>query len=813
MNKNFSLKIEPSFPRLALMALTLHAGSSLSLGQEKIPEPPDLLKGGTRDQTHDWNLGPTGARGWIFGYKGETTSARQILVTEVAKGSPAEGALAPGDVILGIGDRPFDGDARKALARAITAAERPENRGQLRVMRRRGSQTGGVTIKLAPLGAFAASAPYSCSKSEKILDKACLAIVQRGFKNQRQRAKISIENDLNALALLASGDPQYLPLVADYARAVAEATPGGHISWGYGYETLFLAEYVLATHDQEAMKGLRRLALDIAEGQSTVGNWGHAFRRVPQGDLKGYGAMNQTGIVLTLAMAIAREAGVKSLILDEAIARSAAFLRWYVDKGAIPYGDHDPWPWHEDNGKCSAAAILFDLLGDAEASGFFARMAVAAYSERESGHTGNFFNHLWAAPGVARAGPAATAAYFVEAGWELELARAFDGSFPYQPTPADWGGDSYNGWDCTGAYALHFALPLRKTILTGKRPFVPVPLEGTALQATIDAGRDFSYWTEENPYAQKSLEALFAGLSSWSPAVRTRSATALATRSGGFTARLAERLASDDRFTRYGAAEALARLGKKADPLGNTLRTLLADPDPWLRILAAQAISELSPEQRKKSVPALLLATQTQDPKDPRQRVASALGEALFDTAPGKRGPAPILGKSLDGVDRPALYAAIRTLLANEDGRIRSYVAPVLRVLDDSDFGAVLPALLDAVRHRPPSGQMFAYEIRMVGLELLAKRSIREGLDLAWIIINEDEWGRDFDKAGRALLHYGSAAKSLIPRLETETRAWAKEKGEKLQASLDNLLTKLRAAPSGQALVSAEDFVRRHQAP
>lgn len=64
---------------------------------------------------------------------------------------------------------------------------------------------------------------------------------------------------------------------------------------------------------------------------------------------------------------------------------------------------------------------------------------MAAYAERESGHTGNLFNHLWAAPGVARAGPAATAAYFELAGWELDFARGFDGRLLYQPTPGDRG--------------------------------------------------------------------------------------------------------------------------------------------------------------------------------------------------------------------------------------------------------------------------------------------------------------------------------------------------------------------------------------
>ena len=783
--------------------------TSSAYGQKKIPPVPDLTAGGQPTKSHDWTLGSTGARGWIWGFDGQTTNARQILVTSVASGSPAEGVLAQGDVILGVAGKPFDDDARLAFARAVTAAETPQSEGKLRLLRRRGKKTDAVVVKLKPLGAFAQTAPYDCPKSKKILDLACRAVAQKGFLNKRKRAQISIENDLNALLLLASGDRDYLPQVADYAKAVAEATPGGHISWGYAYETLFLAEYALATRDAAVMPGLKRLTTDIAEGQSVIGNWGHRFRR-PDGDLYGYGSINQPGVVLTIAMAIAREAGVKLRVVDEAIARSAAFLRWYVDKGALPYGDHDPWPWHEDNGKCSAAAVLFDLLGDKEAATYFARMAVAAYGERESGHTGNFFNHLWSFPGASRAGPAATAAYFAEAGWELELARAFDGSMPYQSTPAEKSDDSYEGWDCTGAYALAYALPLKKTVLTGRRPSVVEPLAGEALRETIVAGRDFTYWTEKTCYDGRSVEALFAGLASWSPAVRLRSAAALGKMEGDFTGRLQRMLAGDDRLARYGAAEALARRGEKSDPAGDALRTRLADPDPWLRSLAAHAIAELGKEEREKSVAALLVAAAADLPLDPRRRVASAAGEALFSTSPGKNEPEPILKKSLEGVDRPMLYAAIRALLANEDGRIRGYVAPTLRLLDDADFAELLPNLVAAISQRPPSGQMFAYEIRMVGLEHLAKRGIAEGIDLAMKLLNEDEWGRDFDRAARALLLYGGAAKSVLPRLASETQAIVDQrKDDKLKKSLEKLVAGLNAAPAGKPLTTVKEFQAR----
>lgn len=798
-----------NFVIIALMLAGMFVAAGSAAAQGKIPPVPDLTAGGKPDKGADCTLGSTGARGWMWGHNGQTTNARQILVTEVAEGSPAAAVLEKGDLILGIGSTPFCEDARKVFVRALTEAEKHANEGRLRLMRRRGKRTETVVLKLKPMGAYEPGAPFECKKSKKILDLACQSIFERVFKGGRKQASISIENDLNALALLASGEREYATAVLEYAHAVANSHPGGHIAWGYAYETLFLAEYALATRDPVVMPGLRRLAMDIAEGQSAVGTWGHAFKRPVDNDLGGYGNMNQPGLVLTLAMAIAREAGVKGQALDEAIRKSAAFLRWYVDKGAVPYGDHDPWPWHEDNGKCGSAAVLFDLLGDKEAASYFARMSVAAYAERESGHTGNFFNHLWAMPGVARAGPEAAAAYFAEAGWELELARGFDGCMRYQQTPSQAGDDSYDKWNCTGAYALAYALPLKKTILTGRKPSVVTPLTGEALRETIAAGRDFSFWTEKTAYDQREVAALIAGLSSWSPAVRKRSASALATKDGDFTVQLMKLLASADRLTRYGAAEALARLGKKSDPAGDLLRSLLESPDPWLRILAAQAIAELGPEERIKSVAALLRATRRQDPLDPRRRVDSALGEALFMTGPGKRGPEPILGKSIKDVERPALYAAIRAMLTNEDGRIRSCVVPMLPMLTEADLAELLPDILEVIAQRPPSGQMFAYDIRMAGLNLLARHSITEGLELSVLILNENEWGRDFDRAASALLSYGSAAKSVVARLEGQTQLIANRDGGKMKQSLADLLEKLHAIRGERQTLSAAEFRAR----
>ena len=80
-------------------------------------------------------------------------------------------------------------------------------------------------------------------------------------------------------------------------------------TWYYGYVTMFLAEYKMATGDNSAMPGLRRLAMESAKGQSAVGSWGHAFAR-PDGRLGGYGMMNSPGVPLTISLVMARAAGV-----------------------------------------------------------------------------------------------------------------------------------------------------------------------------------------------------------------------------------------------------------------------------------------------------------------------------------------------------------------------------------------------------------------------------------------------------------------------------------------------------------------------
>ncbi|NIP95945.1 MAG: PDZ domain-containing protein, partial [Akkermansiaceae bacterium] len=210
---------------------------------------PDLTRGGRPDDRHDWNLGPTGARGWIWGWNLETTDSRQILVTAVAPGSPAEGVLAEGDVILGVDGKPFSRDARKGLGEAITRAETREAGGKLELLRwRRGNKTERVTVMLPVLGSYHDESPWNCRKSAKIVEAGCARIASH--------LKGGIDGKVNALALLASGKQEYAATVRTYVRRLAPpdlkltmAPSSAMASWHWGYTNLLLTEYYLATGD------------------------------------------------------------------------------------------------------------------------------------------------------------------------------------------------------------------------------------------------------------------------------------------------------------------------------------------------------------------------------------------------------------------------------------------------------------------------------------------------------------------------------------------------------------------------------------
>ena len=791
----------------ALFVMFSASGANYAIGGGQAAEVPDFTQGAKipEDAKHDWNLGATGLRGWMYCDKMVTSDARQIAITKVAKGSPAYGILEVGDVILGVGGKPFSYDPRTEMGKALTAAESEAGSGELTLSRWRAGSSEEVVVKIPVLGTYSPTAPYDCPKSKRILEQGCRELAKRMEDPSYTRRLDPIPRSLNALALLASGQESYLPLIQKEAQWAASFKDEGMATWYYGYVMMLLAEYKIATGDDSVMPGLKRLALEAANGQSAVGSWGHRFAR-PDGRLYGYGMMNSPGLPLTISMVMAREAGVEDPALDRAIELSVRLMRFYIHKGAIPYGDHHPWiETHEDNGKCGMASVLFNLIGESKGAEFFSRMSVAAHGpERDTGHTGNFFNILWSLPGISQSGPNATGAWMNEfGGWYFDLARRFDGSFLHQGPPEN-DRDSYAGWDCTGSYLLAYAMPLKKLYLTGKKSDAVPKLDVATAESLIDDGRGWNNKDRNGFYDALSNEQLLERLGSWSPVVRERAAMALGRRKSVPVEPLIQMLDSPSLEARYGACQGLSQLRRRGMPAVAALQKTLAHDDLWLRIKAAEALAAIG-KPAMQTVPQLLeLLAQVDIENDPRGMQQRYLSFALFDRD-------GMLGRSLDGVDREALYNAVRAGLKNQDGRARGSIGSVYRQLSLGEILPLLPAIHEAIIQPAPSGEMFADGIRVEGLRLLAEHHIEEGIS-ALVLYTRDQnpWESQnrTPELMKILLSYGAHAKGVIPELtkianyfEKEEEDFPRDLGLMKAKSVRDTITAIEAATDSPALI------------
>jgi len=652
--------------------------------------PPDLTQSNTVDRKLTYNLGATGLRGWIYTRPANffesqqsrtTTASRQILVTHVGAKSPADGVMKVNDVILGVDGKLFSDDARKSIAMAIQEAEKQANGGMLKLRIWRAGNTEDVQLKLKVIGTYSDTAPYNCPKSKRIFDDACRVL-------EKEPLQEDIWGAVNGLALLATGNPEYLPRVREFARKMAPPTlklelKDGMVAWDWGYRNLFLCEYYLLTGDKEVLHAINEYTISLAKGQSMYGTFGHGIAPpTPDGTLHGsippYGPVNAAGLVANLSIVVGKKCGAKDPEIERAIQTASRFFGYFVDKGAIPYGEHLPWPNHDNNGKNAMAAVMFALQGNRiTETKYFAKMVTASYQNREYGHTGQGFSYLWGALGANTGGPAAAAAFLKEASWHLDLVRRCDGSFTYDggeqygPGQTDdntyYGKSGYYGLSPTATYVLTYSLPLKELCITGKDANQANWLSKKDVAEAIASGRfDLDRKT-------KSTDEIIAALGDWSPVVRGWAAEELAKRpeAKALVPQLIAMSEGNDAYIRQGACETLGLI-KSAEALPVFVR-LLTHEDRWLRVKAANALKNMGDKARPVVTDMLTALVATAEPlqpivwDDPIQLTHGELAEALFGG---------LLRRSIDGVDRKLLYPSIQAVSRNADGMARMHLRP-----------------------------------------------------------------------------------------------------------------------------------------
>jgi autotransporter-associated beta strand protein len=800
-------------PRPAITAISLGLLLGFSAPVRAYSPKPDLTAAGViatlkTDANSSpvygetYNLGPTGLRGWIYrdpnnmGQEGLITAQdRQILVTVVGAGTPAAGVLAVDDVILGVrgGSGPvsaFTSDCRKAFGVAIGAAETVANAGVLGLLRWRAGTTTEVSITLPAnvRESYTDTAPYNCPKSSQILANAIAKLSQESLSGGWTGAA----KGLALLAAVKPGDANYAAVqtkLQTYARSVAPANLHltGCDTWNWGYLGTFLGEYYLRTvedgnPDASVLHGISEYTVALAKGQSKYGTFGHGgAERHADGSLHGsiswYGPVNAAGLAANLAIIMGRKAilasgGALDLEIEPAIERASKFFGYFVNKGGIPYGEHEPWSGgHASNGKDAMAAVLFGLQDNRPVeTEYFTRMSAAGFVGREYGHTGQGFSYLWAALGAAMGGDAAAAAHLKQVRWHLDLERRTDGTFVYDGGEQYGGGKTddgtylgasgYYGLSPTACYVLTYALPLKRLLITGRNANPANTLDATKVANAIAAA------TYERDCPAYSVATLIAALGEYDPVVRHDAAAELAKRTlttgevNSLIALITNGTMSPDANVRQGACETLG-LRKTTGAL-TALSQRLSDADHWVRGKASNALKNFGSAASGQLTPMLTAFTaNATDPEvivwdDPIQIANGYLADSLFKT----------LASSTIAASKSLLYPAVRAGLKQPDGMARMYLGDFIKNrLTLADVQAVAPSLVAAAAERSPADRMFSDVIRYAALNTLAKYKIEEGIPLC-LMVKEQTWhGDDWDPFTLLQNTYRGAAKDALPTL------------------------------------------------
>jgi len=790
------MKSVPSFRSILSCVMLLG-----SYGYSAEKPIPDFTKGEKviqegKEPYRDRLLGPTGLSAMMYSKsmgEGATRLTRQFQITKVDAGSPADGKIQVGDVVLGVEGKKFDSDARKVLGAAIEKAEAADGNLSLHIWR--AGQTLDVPLKLKVLGAHSKTCPYTCPKCEALVDllaEQTKNAVLPPKKPAKGQGGLMIPS-MYALGMLATGREDLLPDLKAYAHSLCVDNTGkpfkfvvsedGRRVWHTGYNLIFLSEYYMATGDQSVLPTIKELAVGGAQGQSGVGTYGHRFSsRKPDGSfhgpLVGYGAINNAALTLYNGLALAQKCGVQDEEITQAIRKGKRFFDFFVEHGTIPYGDHwANYEWLDNNGINAQAAVLYGLLGDERGQRFFSSLAVSsAPTGGEEGHQGCYWSHLWGGLGAVRSGTEGGHAFFEETLYIRTLERNWKGQVNDQGSIGQSRHSGMTRGDVTGERLLLYSLGRKKLAITGKDLKITKPLNGQALADSLEGGR-LIY----NPDLRKALpEAdLFKLLSNELSPVRMIAARTLQERNLNRVDKLIALLDSDNRTTRYGACNALAMAGFRSPAAVTALiKKIEKDEDILFRYFAVDALASRNKPWKATeefglnaaaapAVPLLLKLASKPVPNDPRQHLHWCICEALFD----KRKDLFTQYVSSGKVDDALLVEATRNILNNENGRARSMVA--YNRLTETQLEPLWGTILGCVREGAPSGIMFSFGVRTDGLAVLAKYRIKEGLDLCKELAIEERdkstgWPPWFGLAlFDALPNYGKDAEPVVKVIET----------------------------------------------
>jgi hypothetical protein len=699
------------------------------------------------------HLGPTGLYG--------VTSPTGIKITKVTEGSPADGKIKVGEVIVAAGGTAFKDQTRKQLAAAIDQAESAEAKGILSLSLEDGRK---VDLKLEILGSYSETAPNNCPKTDAIITRAADHLAKT---RQFGRGDMNI----GMLGLLATGEKKYIDVVREEIHAAEWAKPDIKLSlatynrtaWSWGYTNLLLGEYFMLTRDEYVLPALKAYSVAIASGRDAAGLWGHGMatldlnRGQPNGRLPGYAVMNQSSLPCFLSLLIARKAGIQHPEIDACIAQTHGFYTDFIGRGTLPYGVHDPnAKSFNNNGMSGLAAVAFAVHGNKEGAAFFSKMSAAATGTMESGHTGHFFNQMWTGPGANVAGPEISAAFFKETRWLHTLNRSWDGSFTYDCSEYPYAIFSYRGLSDTGSHLLNHCLGRRKLLITGRDGDPSLWLKGRDAEAAIALAT-----LDVKTLDDDALLGLFGHAL---PKVRNEAVWALRPRQHPHVDKIRGMLREGTREQRLSAIEYFGYQcpPEQAQAALPDLTAVLRDPaeNPEIRAAAAGSLALLG-EAAYPAYGDMLKLVAEDEPDDPRGRTDERVGAALAAICPDPYKAGLVKDKDL-------FYQAVRKLLDHRRAIGRTYGVRLIANMPVEDFHRVG----DRVRHIIDDQDLTYHAYHNLGpqtesLMVFANLGIEGGVEATFRILDSPlgKMGFKLRLLMAVLPKYGAAAKPHLPRL------------------------------------------------
>ena len=493
-----------AFRLACLSVLCLAAPASAQVDYGKTGPWDQRARSGPDAEVPGWfyNLGITGLRAKLI-----ADEPKALLIKYVFAKSPADGHVKVGDLIVGAGGQMFrekhrDGYGEKVfgadgpiseLAQVLEDCQGGDRKGKLALTLRRGTEIVEVELDVGQkYGTYSATFPGPCAKSDQILAELLKYLVE----HQKKDGSFGdpVVNTFAPLALLASGDPKYLPAVERNAKFHAGVTGAKDlylVNWSYMSAAIVLSEYYLATKEEWVLPELQKIHDLIAKSQyldmsqinplakkshpgdfpkgpkDSHGGWGH------NPGFQGYGPIAMLTGQGALAYSLMHRCGIA---IDRKKHDAAyEFLRKGTGKnGYVWYGDKiggGPEGW-ADMGRTGASGV----------ANFLSPYDDPASRQRAISHANVIGKHPQSFPdthGSPQMGMAYTALAanvdpdsfrkLMDANrWWFTMAHCTDGSFYYQPNRDNAGYGSDSRMSASAVTAFIFTIPKHSLVMTGK---------------------------------------------------------------------------------------------------------------------------------------------------------------------------------------------------------------------------------------------------------------------------------------------------------------------------------------------------------